>query len=105
MQIAKTAQPSALMEQAATLQAMAKNLIDAAEQCTAPAPELQIDPTRIYTAEGVSKIMMTSRNQIYAYIRSGKLRTFRLEPNKRKNLIQGSDIQALIDHLKRENVC
>ena len=55
---------------------------------------------RVYDVTEAAKVLRTNRDQIYAYIRSGRLKAFTLEDNARKYLIQDSDLQALIDSRK-----
>ena len=55
---------------------------------------------RVYDVTEAAKVLRTNRDQIYAYIRSGRLKAFTLEEGARKYLIQDSDLQALIDSRK-----
>ena len=57
-------------------------------------------PITVYTVEEAADLLHTSRNQILAYIRSGKLASFKLERDSRKNLIYSSDLIDLVERLK-----
>jgi len=58
-------------------------------------------PVTVYTVEEAAKLLRTSRDQILAYIRSGKLASFKLERDSRKNLIHSSDLMDLVERLKQ----
>lgn len=65
--------------------------------------ERMIVSNAVYTAEEAANLLCCNRNQIYAYIRSGRLPAFHLERNGQKWLTTGRDIEALIETLKRES--
>ena len=56
----------------------------------------------VYKVTEVALIMRTTRDQVYAWIRSGRLPAFHLNGNAVKNLVHGQDIAKLIDSLKEE---
>jgi hypothetical protein len=65
--------------------------------------ERSINPGAVYTADEAAALLCTTRNQVYAYIRSGRLSAFHLERNGQKWLTTGRDIENLIATLKRES--
>ena len=65
--------------------------------------ERMILPEVVYTVEEAAGLLNTSKMQVYAYIRSGKLAAFHLERNGQKLLTTGRDIENLINLLKRES--
>jgi len=58
-------------------------------------------PVTVYTVEEAAKLLRTSRDQILAFIRCGKLASFKLERDSRKNLIYASDLMDLVERLKQ----
>lgn len=64
--------------------------------------ERMIVSNAVYNVEEAASLLHTRREQIYAYIRSGRLPAFHLERNG-KWLTTGRDIEALIETLKRES--
>jgi len=55
---------------------------------------------RVYGVAEAAELLQTSRDQVYAYIRTGQLKAFTLVDGGHKLLIQDTDLQALIDARK-----
>ena len=54
----------------------------------------------VYKPVEVALILRTSRDQVYAWIRTGRLPSFHVRDGGHTNYVHGKDIARLIDRLK-----